>query len=79
MKLLTNRIVHNGGNSITKYKDIKLDNGKQLTVVDSFINGERQTSLQYLTDKAGKWVKSKLKFFSGNKIYKKLESEAKNV
>lgn len=74
-KLLTNRIVHNGANSITKYKDIKLDNGKQLTVVDTFINGYKQSSLQYLTDRAGNWVKSKLKMFSGGKVFKTLLGE----
>lgn len=76
-KLLTNRIIHNGGQSITKYKDIKLDNGKQLTVVDTFINGYKQSSLQYLTDKTGNWVKSKLKMFSGGKVFKVLLGERK--
>lgn len=78
-KLLTDRIVHNGGQSITKYKDIKLDNGKQLTVVDTYINGYKQSTLQYLTDKAGKWVKSKLKLISGNKIFRTIISENKDV
>lgn len=78
-KLLTDRIIHNGAQSVTKYKNIKLDNGKQLTIVDTFINGYKQSSLQYLTSNTGEWIKSRLKMISNNKIFRILESEAKKL
>ena len=38
-------------------------------------NGELTQKLYYLSDKLGNWVKSKLKFYKGNKVYKVIRSE----
>lgn len=53
-----------------KLTQITLDNGSKLLVRES-----PDYKLQSLYDKAGNWVKSKLKFYKGNKVYKVIRSE----
>lgn len=38
-------------------------------------NGELTQKLYYLSGKLGNWVKSKLKFYKGNKVHKVIRSE----
>ena len=53
-----------------KLTQITLDNGSKLLVRES-----PDYKLQSLYDKAGNWVKSKLKFYKGNKVNKTIRSE----
>lgn len=67
---------------ISKMDEIILDNGKILRINTESKNGVKETKLQYLIDKTGKWIKSKLRYFSDNKTTKVLTSErnfAKNI
>lgn len=53
-----------------KLTQITLDDGSKLLVRES-----PDYKLQSLYDKAGNWVKSKLKFYKGNKVNKTIRSE----
>lgn len=55
-----------------------LDNGNKLQVNTYFgIDGEIENKLFYLTDKAGKWIKSVLNTYEGGKKIKQTKSYAK--
>lgn len=62
---------------VSKFDEIILDNGKILRINTESRNGVKETKLQYLVNSAGEWIKSKLRYFSDNKVYKTLESERK--
>ena len=53
-----------------KLTQITLDNGSKLLVRES-----PDYKFQSLYDKAGNWVKSKLRFYKGNKVNKTIRSE----
>ena len=53
-----------------KLTQITLDNGSKLLVRES-----PDYKLQSLYDKAGNWVKSKLRFYKENKVNKTIRSE----
>ena len=48
---------------------IKLDNGKKLLIRD-----EGWYKLQSLYDEAGRWVKSKLRYYKGRQVVKEMRS-----
>lgn len=52
-----------------KRSEIKLDNGNKLLIRD-----EDWYKLQSLYDKFGKWIKSKLRYYKGNQIFKEMRS-----
>lgn len=60
-----------------KVDKILLDNGKELRIYTDYRQGEKETSLQYLLDETGKWIKSKLKYFKGNKVSRIVRGEAR--
>lgn len=55
-----------------------LINGYKLDVYTAKEDGELVHKLYYLADKAGNWVKSKLKYYKGGSVIKVIRSE-KNV
>ena len=55
-----------------KLTQIILNNGNRLSVRET-----PNWKLQTLYDKAGEWVKSKLRYFKGRQVIKELVSEAK--
>lgn len=64
---------------ISKLDEIILDNGKTLKITTESKNGVKETKLQYLLDKTGKWLKSNLTYFSNNKKYKTLRSKNEHI
>lgn len=58
---------------VQKVDKALLDNGKELRIYTEYKNGNKETSLQYLVDSTGKWIKSKLRYFKGNKVIKVLK------
>lgn len=53
---------------------VHLENGKKLIITKGYDCNTLCYKLQYLKDKAGDWVKSKLRYYSGGKVYRKMES-----
>ena len=55
---------------------VHFENGKKLTISKTYNKmGELTDKLYYLRDEAGKWVKSKLQYFKGNKLVKELKGQ----
>lgn len=52
-----------------------LINGYKLDVYTAKEDGELIHKLYYLTDKAGNWIKSKLKYYKGGSVVKVINSE----
>jgi len=48
-------------------KEIGLFKGKEVIISKNFINDKLSSRLIYVKDKAGKWLKSKLKYFEDGK------------
>lgn len=63
---------------LTHQEKYVLNNGKELHVMTEYVNGQKDTCLQCLFNEAGIWLKSKLRYFKGNKVYKVLKSERGN-
>lgn len=55
--------------------DIILDNNKRLLIVSERTKDKKYYKLMSLYDSAGKWIKSKLQYFSNNKVYRELTNE----
>lgn len=53
---------------------IDLQNGKRLTIQTQYLCGDKFTKLSSLRDKFGNWIKSVLKYYSKNKVYKEYTS-----
>ena len=62
---------------MTRYgkRDTGLINGYKLDIYTAKEEGELVHKLYYLADNLGNWVKSKLKFYKGNKVVKVINSE----
>lgn len=55
---------------------VHFENGKTLKISKTYDKmGELTDKLYYLRDEAGKWVKSKLQYFKGNKLVKELKGQ----
>ena len=54
---------------------IRFNNGKKLTITSEYQRSNLTNKLYYLKDAAGKWIKSKLVYYSGNKPAKVIKSE----
>lgn len=74
----TSRTWQNWDGYATKFDQITLDNGKDLKIYTESKNGEILSKLQYLTDSAGNWIKSKLKDFRHSKVLESERNMAKN-
>ena len=61
---------------ITRYGKIDkgIINGKKLDIYTSYENGKVKHRLYYLTDLAGNWIKSKLKYFDDKGELKTIRS-----
>lgn len=60
---------------ISHHEHLYLNNGKKLTVVTEYGENGKETVLQCLYDEAGKWIKSKLRYFKDNKVTRTLRGE----
>ena len=58
---------------------VNLANGKKIGIYKQFDANNLVSKLQCLTDEAGRWVRSKLRYYKGNKVIKTLESNNKEV
>ena len=47
---------------------ICLDNGKKLTITKAYCCNTLASKLQYLRDETGRWIKSKLRYYSGRRV-----------
>lgn len=54
--------------------EVTLSNGKRVTIQTQYLCGDKFTKLTSLRDKLGNWVKSILRYYSKNKVYKELRS-----
>ena len=53
-----------------------LSNGKEMRIYTEYKNGIKETSMQYLLDNMGNWLKSKLKYYDiKGKFIKVLKGE----
>ena len=83
---ITNKPQQTFGNKIYQFTKVLTygrcihgeNNGKTYDIYVSVnkISGNVEHKLYYIT-KNNKWIKSILRFFSGNKVYKELRSQAK--
>lgn len=62
---------------VAKHENFYLNNGKTLKVITEWGENGKETSLQCLFDEAGKWIKSKLRYFKGGKVTNVLRGERK--
>lgn len=65
---------YNGNNEHKIITKATLENGKQIIIADYFQDNKLIHKLQYLKDSAGKWIKSKLKYYENNKIVQIIRS-----
>lgn len=73
-KLKRTSTIRYNPNATKTFSDIiQLENGKKVVIAKTYDKfGVLTEKLQYLKDSAGEWVRSKLKFYSGGKVYKEL-------
>ena len=53
---------------------VHLENGKKLIITKAYDCNTLCYKLQYLKDKAGDWVRSKLRYYKGGKTVRTMES-----
>ncbi len=68
------RIIKTSLNSHKTVDKIELSNGKKVEIQTQYLCGDKFTKLYSLRDKLGNWVKSVLRYYSKNKVYKELRS-----
>lgn len=68
------RILKTSLHSHKTVDEVTLSNGKRVTIQTQYLAGDKFTKLTSLRDKLGNWVKSILRYYSKNKIYKQYES-----
>ena len=64
---------------IQKVDKKTLQNGKELRIYTEYKNGIKETSMQYLLDSMGNWLKSKLKYYDVNGHIIKILKGQRNV
>ena len=52
---------------------VKLANGKKVLFAKTYSGNTLESKLSYLKDEAGRWVKSKLRYYKGGKVVKEME------
>lgn len=53
---------------------VHLENGKKLIITKAYDCNTLCYKLQYLKDKAGDWVRSKLRYYKGRQVIKEMRS-----
>lgn len=64
------RVIKTSFNSHKTVDKIELSNGKKVEIQTQYLCGGKFTKLSCLRDKFGNWIKSVLRYYSNNKIYK---------
>ena len=57
---------------------VKLVNGKKAIFASTYSGNTLESTLSYLQDAAGRWIKSKLRYYKGGKVVKTLDSVSSN-
>lgn len=52
---------------------VKLANGKKVLFAKTYSGNTLESKLSYLKDEAGRWVKSKLRYYKSGKVVKEME------
>lgn len=69
------RVIKTSLHSHKTVDKIELSNGKKVEIQTQYLCDNKFTKLSSLRDKFGNWVKSILRYYSNNKIYKEIKSD----
>lgn len=60
-------------------EDLGVFKNKKISITKNYVDNELTSTLYYVKDNLGNWVKSKLKCFKGNKVVQELRGECERT